>query len=54
MQSMSQSKRNKHVEPEEHEDEERITELEHIVVNEFSGDEPEEGHDDVCDDILHS
>ena len=44
-------KRRKHVKPEEHEDEERIMKPEYVVVDESSGDEPEEGNKEVCHDI---
>ena len=40
----------KHVDPEVHEDEERVMEPEHIGEEEGSGDELEEGNDEVRDD----
>ena len=45
-------KQKKHVNPEVHEDKERVTEPEHIEEEEGSGDELEEGNDEVHDDTL--
>ena len=45
-------KQKKHVNPKVHEDEERVTEPEHIEEEEGSGDELEEGNDEVHDDTL--